>query len=130
MKLRHSIPAIVALTTLVILTAPSAQAGAAVASDGHGGYGFVYGPKSLGKLRREAFDNCVNASHYPSSVKIIGSTESVGAGVIVRYKLESGREQIAAWMGSPSARYARDKAINYALNHGAVSYKIVREWSE
>ncbi len=129
MKLPHHY-FLAALAAFLLSTTHSVQAGAAVASDGHGGYGFSYGDRSERRLREEAYSNCASVSHFRRDVRVLTSTSAIGAGVVVRYWLPDGREQIAAYIGSPSGRYARDKAIEYALRHGAVKYRVVREWRE
>ena len=115
------------LTALAALV-PSAQAGSAVAGDGHGGFGYSYGPRPERVLRREAIERCREKSRFPDDVEIVYSTSAQGAGVIVRYRNE-GRQYIFAYVGADSPGEAHRHAMEGARRKGADEHpEVVARW--
>jgi hypothetical protein len=105
-------------------------AGSAVASDGHGGYGFCYGHNTKGDLENSARNRCQHITQHHECVKIIAVSTCSGGCAIVRYYMPNGHQYISAYVGMSSVKKARSAAIAYAINHGAESYKVVEEWCD
>ena len=113
---------------LFIASAASAHAGSAIASDGHGGYGFSYGAGDLRHHEHVALADCRQHSSHPDSIRILGSTEERGAGAVVRYFNDDGSEHVAFALGRAEPRFARERAFEEAHKRGAVRSEVIREW--
>lgn len=114
---------------LLMLCAPGVRAGSAVASDGHGGYGYSYGDRSQEQLEQEAMRRCREKSNHPYDVRVTVSTQHHGAGIIVRYQVE-GRRHVYACVGADSAQQAYNDATGYVEGYGGMKMEVVARWSD
>lgn len=117
---------------LILFIVPTAtvRAGSAVATDGHGGYGFAYGDDPMEKLRREAVRRCCRKSDHPDEVRVVFQTEKKGYGTILRFRTRDG-SHIAAAGGASDLRLARRSASRYvAENGGDDDWEEVDSWED
>ncbi len=116
---------------LLVFAAPvrSVRAGSAVATDGHGGYGYSFGDRPLEQLQHEAVRQCREKSAVPDDVHVIVTTRHGGAGVIVRFYVD-GQARIYAYVGAASDRQAYDYATGYVEGYGGKKIEVVARWRD
>ena len=107
----------------------SVQAGSAVATDNHGGFGYSYGARSQEQLEQEAIRHCREKSGHPDDVHVIVTSRHGGAGVIVRYSVD-GRPHIYAYVGAENDRQAYSYATGYVEGYGGHKIEVVARWQD
>ena len=125
--LRHLLPGTLALS--LVLSAASLHAGTVVVGDGHGGYGFAYGPHPREELERRATKHCLERSRFPDSVHVIFETPRRGSGVIVRFHYGEGRTGVAADAGGDE-HDVYDAAMKDGRGHDGEQADVVERWTD
>ena len=107
MRMRFSLFPIFLTVAGLLLAAPvaSVQAGSAVATDNHGGFGYSYGDRPQEQLEQEAIHHCREKSDFPDDVHVVVTSRHGGAGIIVHYSID-GRPHIYAYVGAKDDRQA------------------------
>ena len=118
-----------ALGLLFTLPITPLRAGSAVATDGHGAYGYAYGDDSLEELRAKAVRNCRRHSACRGEVRVVFNTGKKGYGTILRFYID-GEQHVAAVGGSSSERAACRSALGYVEEHGGGRWEVAETWSD